>query len=70
MVLTIPRLQLSLSPVGHTYQQHALGCRVGLEVLKLYEEEQLLKNCQRQGLLLGALLASKLKHHENVGDIR
>jgi adenosylmethionine-8-amino-7-oxononanoate aminotransferase len=55
---------------GHTYQQHVMGCRVGLEVLKVYEEEDLVMNCRKQGALLERLLREKLGEHTNVGDIR
>lgn len=56
--------------IGHTYQQHALGCRVGLEVLKVYEEERLVEKCRKRGIMLEELLRKRLGEHPNVGDIR
>lgn len=64
-------VQLTIRPLpGHTYQQHVLGCRVGLEVLKVYEEENLVKKSRKRGELLEKLLRGKLDTHPNVGDIR
>lgn len=55
---------------GHTYQQHVLSCRVALEVLKVYDEEQLVQRSHKRGLLLERLLRKKLDRISNVGDIR
>ena len=47
-----------------------MGCRVGLEVLKVYDDEKLVKKCRKRGILLEELLRDRLGPHPNIGDIR
>jgi adenosylmethionine-8-amino-7-oxononanoate aminotransferase len=53
---------------GHTYQNHAVICRVGHAVLRIVQG--LLENIIRQGQLLNNLLHEELESHPNVGNIR
>jgi adenosylmethionine-8-amino-7-oxononanoate aminotransferase len=53
---------------GHTYENHAIVCAVGNEVLSIIRG--LLANIEAQGRLLGLLLREGLEEHPNVGDIR
>jgi adenosylmethionine-8-amino-7-oxononanoate aminotransferase len=55
---------------GGTYSHHAVGCAAGLATLRIMQEEKLVENSARMGLLLGAKLRSALAGHPNVGDIR
>ncbi|CAD6567489.1 MAG: hypothetical protein CYPHOPRED_001771 [Cyphobasidiales sp. Tagirdzhanova-0007] len=54
----------------HTFQSHVIGCRSALEVMKLYEKEKLVEQCQERGQLLSNLLRARLELHPNVGNIR
>jgi adenosylmethionine-8-amino-7-oxononanoate aminotransferase len=53
---------------GHTYENHAIVCAVGNEVLSIIRG--LLPNIEAQGQRLGSLLLEGLREHPNVGDIR
>lgn len=55
---------------GHTFQNHAIGCAVALEVQKIIIDECLLENVRNKGSLLRAKLLERLKDHPCVGDIR
>jgi len=54
---------------GHTYCANPLSARVGIEVLNIIKEQDLIGNCHRMGLrLLDGL--KKLLDHPTVGDVR
>jgi adenosylmethionine-8-amino-7-oxononanoate aminotransferase len=54
---------------GHTYCANPLSARVGIEVLRIIEEQDLIGNCHRMGLrLLDGL--KTLLDHPTVGDVR
>ncbi|ORY26780.1 adenosylmethionine-8-amino-7-oxononanoate aminotransferase [Naematelia encephala] len=55
---------------GYTYQSHVIGCRAGVEVLKMMEELKLVEQCHERGVLLERLLHEKFDSHPNVGNIR
>ena len=55
---------------GGTFSHHAVGCAAGLATLKVMQEEKLVDNAARMGMLLGAKLRNALSDHPNVGDIR
>jgi len=54
---------------GHTYCANPLSARVGIEVLDIIREQNLVENCRRMGQrLLDGL--KKLLDHPSVGDVR
>lgn len=55
---------------GHTHQGNPLGCAIGLEILKVMQEEKLLDNINKMGDLLIQKLHDRLDYHANVGNIR
>src|SRR5262249_9053392 len=55
---------------GLTYNSHPLACAAALAVLRVYEEDRLLENAQRQGLLMKELLAGLQRRHPSVGATR
>ncbi|WQF89240.1 Putative aminotransferase class-III, pyridoxal phosphate-dependent transferase, major [Colletotrichum destructivum] len=55
---------------GHTYQGHPVGCAAALEVQRIIQEEELVSNVRKQGLLLEKLLREHLGDHPYVGNIR
>jgi len=54
---------------GHTYCANPLSARVGIEVLKIIHEQQLIQNCRLMGLRLLEGLKGLLDH-PSVGDVR
>jgi adenosylmethionine-8-amino-7-oxononanoate aminotransferase len=54
---------------GHTYAAHTLSCAVGVEVLRILHEEQLIANAARVGAYLLERLRGLLAH-PLVGDVR
>jgi adenosylmethionine-8-amino-7-oxononanoate aminotransferase len=54
---------------GHTYCANPLSARVGIEVLNIIQEQNLIENCHRIGLRLLEGL-KKLLDHPTVGDVR
>jgi adenosylmethionine-8-amino-7-oxononanoate aminotransferase len=54
---------------GHTYCANPLSARVGIEVLNIIEEQDLIGNCHRMGLRLLDGLKTPLEH-PTVGDVR
>ncbi|QIW96160.1 hypothetical protein AMS68_001678 [Peltaster fructicola] len=55
---------------GQTFQGHPVGCRAGLEVQRIIQQDELVSNVRKQGTLLAKALHSRLDGHPNVGDIR
>ncbi|MFZ0548076.1 MAG: aspartate aminotransferase family protein [Candidatus Promineifilaceae bacterium] len=55
---------------GGTFSHHAVGAAAGLATLHIMQEEKLVENSARMGMLLGAKLRNALADHPNVGDIR
>ena len=55
---------------GGTFSHHAVGAAAGLATLRIIQEENLVENSARLGVLLGAKLHSAMADHPNVGQIR
>ncbi|MDO9260758.1 MAG: aminotransferase class III-fold pyridoxal phosphate-dependent enzyme, partial [Flavobacteriaceae bacterium] len=56
--------------LGLTYSAHPVSCAAGLEVLKIYEDENMLENTVKMGQYIeGKAEEMKLKH-PSIGDFR
>jgi adenosylmethionine-8-amino-7-oxononanoate aminotransferase len=55
---------------GGTFSHHPVGAAAGLATLQIMQQEKLVENSARMGMLLGAKLRSALSDHPHVGDIR
>lgn len=55
---------------SHTYSGNAMGCAVALEVLKIFEEENILNMINKKGKMLNEILLSELNSHQLIGEIR
>lgn len=55
---------------SHTYSGNALGASIAVEVLNIFEDENILEMVNRKGKFLNKKLNSVLKEHKNVGEIR
>jgi taurine---2-oxoglutarate transaminase len=55
---------------GLTYNSHPLGCATALATLQVYEDDQLIENARRMGLVMKDLLAGLQAKHQVVGAVR
>src|SRR4029078_4978761 len=55
---------------GLTYNSHPLGCATALATLQVYEDDQLIENERRMGLVMKDLLAGLQAKHQIVGPVR
>ncbi len=55
---------------GGTFSHHAVGTAVGLEVLRIIQEEKLVENAAVVGEYLGQKLHHTFSEHPHIGDIR
>lgn len=55
---------------SHTYCGNPLACAAANEVLKILEEEDILKKSQEKAILFNKTIKDKLESHPNVGEIR
>lgn len=56
--------------LGLTYSAHPVCCAAGLEVLKIYEEENLLENTAAMGRYIEQQAAILKQQHPSIGDFR
>lgn len=55
---------------SHTYSGNPLGCACGLAVQKIFKEQNILQNAQKNAEYLHSELSKRLGNHKNVGEIR
>lgn len=55
---------------GHTYAGNPLSCAVGLEALKIIEDEKLIENASKQGAFLKEKLTALQERFDFIGDVR
>jgi taurine--2-oxoglutarate transaminase len=56
--------------LGLTYSAHPVTCAAGVEVLKIYEDENLIENCAEMGRYVEKRVAELKKNHPCIGDFR
>lgn len=56
--------------LGLTYSAHPVGCAAALEVLKIYEDEDLITNASRVGKYIDGRLNEMMVVHPSIGDYR
>ncbi|MEO6523644.1 MAG: aminotransferase class III-fold pyridoxal phosphate-dependent enzyme [Mucilaginibacter sp.] len=56
--------------LGLTYSAHPVSCAAGLEVLKIYEDENLIENAANMGRYIEELVEEMKKSHPSIGDFR
>jgi taurine--2-oxoglutarate transaminase len=56
--------------LGLTYSAHATACAAALEVLKIYEDENLIENAAAMGRYIEEKVAVMKKQHPCIGDFR
>src|SRR6266851_4214943 len=55
---------------GLTYNSHPLACAAALATIKVYEEDHLLENARRVGVVMKELLGELARRHPSVGAAR
>jgi len=56
--------------LGLTYSAHPVSCAAALEVLNIYEEDDLIKNAARMGKYIDTRMESLKQKHVSIGDFR
>lgn len=56
--------------LGLTYSAHAVGCAAALEVLKIYEDENMIENAREMGKYMEKRVEEMKKQHPSIGDYR
>ena len=57
-------------PLGLTYSAHAVACAAALEVLNIYEEDNLLERAREMGKYMEEKVEDLKKIHPSIGDFR
>jgi taurine--2-oxoglutarate transaminase len=55
---------------GLTYSGHPLGCAAAVATIKAYQDEKIIENAKKMGVVLSGFLADMKKKHAAVGDVR
>jgi taurine---2-oxoglutarate transaminase len=55
---------------GLTYNSHPMGCAAALATIRVYEEDHLIENARKMGLVMTELLADLAARHRSVGAVR
>jgi len=56
--------------LGLTYSAHAVCCAAGLEVLKIYEDENMIENAAAMGKYVESRVEAMKQKHPSIGDFR
>lgn len=56
--------------LGLTYSAHPVGCAAALEVLKIYEDDNLIENAAEMGRYIDQRVEEMKKVHPSIGDFR
>jgi taurine--2-oxoglutarate transaminase len=57
-------------PLGLTYSAHVVACAAAVEVLKIYEDENLIENAANMGRYMDAEVEKLKLKHPSIGDYR
>jgi taurine--2-oxoglutarate transaminase len=57
-------------PLGLTYSAHPVACAAALEVLNIYEEENLVENAAAMGRYVDQQMQPLIDKHPSIGDFR
>jgi taurine---2-oxoglutarate transaminase len=55
---------------GLTYNSHPMGCAAALATIRVYEEDRLIENAKKMGLVMKQLLSDLQLRHRCVGAVR
>jgi len=57
-------------PLGLTYSAHAVACAAAIEVLQIYEDENLISNAATMGKYMESKIEKMKEKHPSIGDYR
>ncbi|TMI75454.1 MAG: aminotransferase class III-fold pyridoxal phosphate-dependent enzyme [Bacteroidetes bacterium] len=57
-------------PLGLTYSAHPVSCAAALEMLKIYEDDNLIQNAEAMGKYMEAQVEKLRQKHKSIGDFR
>ncbi|WP_374440309.1 aminotransferase class III-fold pyridoxal phosphate-dependent enzyme [Epilithonimonas sp.] len=57
-------------PLGLTYSAHAVSCAAAMEVIKIYEQDNLIERAAEMGKYLKSRIEEMKKIHPSIGDFR
>lgn len=57
-------------PLGLTYSAHVVACAAAVEVLKIYEDENLIENAANMGSYMEQQVEKLKQKHPSIGDYR
>ncbi|MFC0186405.1 taurine---2-oxoglutarate transaminase [Pseudarcicella hirudinis] len=57
-------------PLGLTYSAHPVACAAALEVLQIYEDENLIENAVKMGKYVELKVSEMQKKHPSIGEFR
>ncbi len=57
-------------PLGLTYSAHAVSCAAAMEVIRIYEEDNLIEKAAEMGKYLESRIEDMKKIHPSIGDFR
>ena len=60
----------AMLPLGLTYSAHPVSCAAALEILKIYEDDNLIANANAMGKYLDAEIEKLKQKHPSIGDWR
>ena len=60
----------AMLPLGLTYSAHPVACAAALETLKIYEDDNLIKNAVKMGKYIEQRVQEMKTKHPSVGDFR
>lgn len=60
----------AMLPLGLTYSAHPVSCAAALEILKIYEDDNLIENAVAMGNYLDAQVEKLKQKHPSIGDWR
>lgn len=57
-------------PLGLTYSAHAVSCAAAMEVIKIYEQDNLIERAAQMGKYIESRIEEMKKIHPSIGDFR
>ena len=55
---------------GLTYNSHPMGCAAALATIQVYEDDKLIDQARKMGVVMRGLMDDLARRHPSVGDVR
>ncbi len=63
-------MMILILPLGLTYSAHPVSCAAALEILKIYEDDNLIENAAAMGKYMDQQVEKLKQKHPSIGDFR